>query len=73
MLCPYGVLSQNGIELNHDTMTTETNNTTELGFIGIQYLVQKYNYPAQVILALFIDNDYSISRTADYLQELKVA
>lgn len=67
------MLSQSGIALNHDKMTTETNNGSDLGFIGIQYLAQKYNFSAQMILALFIDSDYSISRTAEYLKGLEVA
>ncbi len=54
-------------------MTTETNNVSGIGFIGIQYLAQKYNYSAQMILELFIDSDYSISRTAEYLKGLEVA
>jgi hypothetical protein len=57
--------------LNRDKMTTETNNGFGVGFIGIQYLAQKYNYSAQMILELFIDSDYSISRTAEYLQKME--
>lgn len=60
--------------LNRDTMTTaETINGFGVGFIGIQYLAQRFNYPAQMILELFIDSDYSISRTADYLERMEVA
>ena len=54
-------------------MTTETNGSSGVGFIGIQYLAQKYNFSAQLILELFIYSDYSISRTAEYLKGLEVA
>jgi len=54
-------------------MTTETNSVSGVGFIGIQYLAQKYNFSAQLILELFIYSDYSISRTAEYLKGLEVA
>lgn len=60
--------------LNRDTMTTtETVQGSGVGFIGIQYLAQKFNYSAQMILELFIDSDYSISRTAEYLKGLEAA
>jgi hypothetical protein len=53
--------------------TTQTSTGFDAGFIGIQYLAQKYNYSAQMILELFIYSDYSISRTAEYLKGLEVA
>lgn len=53
--------------------TTETVSGFGVGFIGIQYLAQKFNCSAQMILELFIDSDYSISRTAEYLEKLEAA
>ncbi|MES2328810.1 MAG: hypothetical protein V4539_04355 [Bacteroidota bacterium] len=51
--------------------TTETKGGFDAGFIGIQYLAQKFNLSAQMILELFIDSDYSISRTAEYLKKME--
>ena len=51
--------------------TNETQNGFGVGFIGIEYLAQKFNRSAQVILELFIDSDYSISRTAEHLEKLE--
>lgn len=51
--------------------TNETSNGFGVGFIGIQYLAQKFNYSAQAILELFIDSDYSISRTAERLTKME--
>jgi hypothetical protein len=51
--------------------TIETTSGFDAGFIGIQYLAQKFNRSAQMILELFIDSDYSISRTADYLKGME--
>ena len=53
--------------------TIETTSGFDAGFIGIQYLAQKFNRSAQMILELFIDSDYSISRTAETLTEMEVA
>jgi hypothetical protein len=51
--------------------TTQTTNGFDAGFIGIQYLAQKFNRFAQMILELFIDSDYSISRTSEYLTKME--
>ncbi|MES2371142.1 MAG: hypothetical protein V4557_01095 [Bacteroidota bacterium] len=53
--------------------TTETTNGFDAGFIGIQYLSEKFKISSIMILELFIDSDYSISRTAEYLKGLEVA
>ena len=53
--------------------TTQTYSGFDAGFIGIQYLAQKFNRSAQMILELFIDSDYSISRTAETLTKMEVA
>jgi hypothetical protein len=41
----------------------------DVGFVGVQYLAEKFKYSAEKILELFIDNDYSISRTVEYLKK----
>lgn len=53
--------------------TKETSKGFSVGFIGIQYLAEKFNYSAEKILELFIDSDYSISRTAEYLERMEAA
>lgn len=53
--------------------TTQTAKVHDVGFIGIQYLADKFKYSAEKILELFIDSDYSISRTAEYLKNLEAA
>lgn len=53
--------------------TTETVKGHDVGFIGIQYLAEKFNCCSLMILELFIDSDYSISRTAEYLETLEAA
>jgi hypothetical protein len=53
--------------------TTETTKGFGVGFIGIQYLAEKFNCCSEKILALFIDSDYSISRTAEYLENMEAA
>jgi hypothetical protein len=53
--------------------TTEPVKGYDVGFIGIQYLAAKFNCCSEKILELFIDSDYSISRTAEYLEKLEVA
>lgn len=61
-------------ELNRNDMTTtETMIGFDAGFIGIQYLAEKFKCSSQMILELFIDSDYSISRTAEYLKGMEVA
>jgi hypothetical protein len=57
----------------HDMTTTETVKGHDAGFIGIQYLAEKFKCSSEKILELFIDSDYSISRTAEYLTNLEVA
>ncbi len=57
----------------NDMTTTETTNGFDAGFIGIQYLSEKFKISSIMILELFIDSDYSISRTAEYLKGLEVA
>jgi hypothetical protein len=57
----------------HDMTTTETVKGYDAGFIGIQYLAEKFNYSPEKILELFIDSDYSISRTVEYLRRLEAA
>lgn len=53
-------------------MTNESN-IHDVGFIGIQYLAEKFKCPADKILDLFIDSDYSISRTAEHLTTMEAA
>jgi hypothetical protein len=53
--------------------TIEPVKVQDVGFIGIQYLAEKFTCSTQLILELFIDSDYSISRTAEYLKNLEAA
>ena len=51
--------------------TIETISGFDAGFIGIQYLSEKFKVSSTMILELFIDSDYSISRTAEYLKGME--
>ena len=54
-------------------MTTNESTIQDLGFIGIQYLAEKFKCSAEKILELFIDSDYSLSRTTEYLETKEAA
>lgn len=53
--------------------TTETWKGSDVGFIAVQYLAEKFKRSSDMILELFIDSDYSISRTAEYLATMEAA
>jgi hypothetical protein len=43
--------------------------TNDYGFVGVQYLAEKYHRSTEEILNLFIDCDYSICQTVEVLEQ----
>ena len=53
--------------------TNTAANANQYGFVGINYLVEKYKCPSEYILHLFIECEYSIQRTVELLEQRELA
>jgi hypothetical protein len=52
--------------------TEKDTDSNAYGFIGISSLAKKYDRTQLEIIELFIDCDYSISRTVEYLERIRI-